>query len=501
MSRIFISYKRDTTLDQPLARRLFEALGRAGHQVFLDTEIRIGEDWVRRIEQEIAAADFMILLISAQSIESQMVAEEVRMAEHARQCHDRPALLPVRVGYEGTLPYDLGAILSRLNYALWRSPADDDELMVQLSAALGGDALPAPLLSGGELPDEMPLPSADPLAVLRAPDAALDADSPWYVLRDGDRLLADEQTQPGYTVTIQATRQTGKSSMLGRALAAGLQAGRKVAFIDFQEFDEPVLQDADQLYYQFAFRVEDALQLTDSQLDQYWSNPLGPKQKCGRFFERRILPACGDAGLLLLLDDAHELLGSRASTEFFSMLRSWHNSRVRQPVWRRFALVMAISTEPALLITDDNQSPFNVGTPIRLADFTYADTERINQSHHAGLTRPQLDQIHALLRGHPYLTRRAFYLIGTRRCDFDTLMQSADLDTGPFGDHLRALLTRLILKAELGPAIRATLNGSVPDERTRLRLIGGGVFSEGEQGRLVVRNQLYDRYFRRAVHG
>jgi hypothetical protein len=496
--RIFISYKRNTALDQPLAKRLHEALCRAGHDVFMDVEILLGEDWVMRIQHEVETADFLILLLSEQSIESQMVAEEVRLAERARKASGKPAILPVRVLYEGSLPYDLGAILNRLNYALWRSPADDDELLVQLSAALGGDALPAPLLAGGELPCDRPMPAANPRAVLELPEQVLEAASPFYIERDGDRVLAAEQTQPGYTLTIQAPRQTGKSSMLGRVLERGVQAGKKAAFIDFQGFEDAVLNDPAQLYYQFAFSIEDALQL-EPQLDKYWGVPLGATQKCGRFMERRILPACGDGGLLLLLDDADELLASAASMDFFGMLRSWHSSRARPGPWKNFALAMAISTEPALLIADLTQSPFNVGTPVKLSDFELADTEKINQSHGAQLNRPQLETLYQLLGGHPYLTRKAFYLIGTGRSSFDALIAEACSETGPFGDHLRALLTRLILKADLGSAIRSALSGDRLDGRARERLIAGGLFVE-QGGRLAARNQLYDRYLRRALH-
>ncbi len=78
--RIFVSYKRNTDLDQPLAERLVLGLRAAGHEVFIDQSMVVGEDWVRRIQAELAAADHLLLLLSAHSIESQMVIKEVRMA-------------------------------------------------------------------------------------------------------------------------------------------------------------------------------------------------------------------------------------------------------------------------------------------------------------------------------------------------------------------------------------------------------------------------------------
>lgn len=94
--RIFISYKRNTELDQPLAERLFGALREAGHDPFIDQSIAVGEDWARRIQKEVARADFLLLLLSESSVQSGMVVEEVRMAnaqfEHSR---NQPRILLV----------------------------------------------------------------------------------------------------------------------------------------------------------------------------------------------------------------------------------------------------------------------------------------------------------------------------------------------------------------------------------------------------------------------
>jgi hypothetical protein len=92
------------------------------HQVFIDRTIPVGREWVKSIQTEIAQADFLVLLLSEHSVQSQMVAEEVRMADANRKQNGKPVLLPVRVNFEGALPYDLGAILNPIQYALWRSP-------------------------------------------------------------------------------------------------------------------------------------------------------------------------------------------------------------------------------------------------------------------------------------------------------------------------------------------------------------------------------------------
>src|SRR5262249_6583170 len=77
--RVFISYSHDDP-DQALARDLKDGLVRADHQVFIDTEIKVGADWGTTILEWLAAADFFVLLLSARSVHSEMVREEARVA-------------------------------------------------------------------------------------------------------------------------------------------------------------------------------------------------------------------------------------------------------------------------------------------------------------------------------------------------------------------------------------------------------------------------------------
>ena len=55
---------------------------------------------------------------------------EVQIAsDAAAQQFGKPRILPVRVGSEGELPEPFKSILGRLQYSLWREPADDQRLL------------------------------------------------------------------------------------------------------------------------------------------------------------------------------------------------------------------------------------------------------------------------------------------------------------------------------------------------------------------------------------
>lgn len=496
--RVFISYKCQTLLDEPLALRLGQALAAAGHYVFDDQSLLlVGENWVKRIREELQAADFLILLLSANAIESAIVVEEVRIATaQFKETGRQPRILPVRVAFEGALPYDLGAMLNHLHYAQWHGPQEDGALLSALRQAIEAenhlpDFGPG---KGAALPGDIPFSAANPLAALEAPEGTMMPDSPYYIRRGADDLVQDEQQHPGYTLSIQASRQMGKSSLLSRAMQRDRDGGKAVAFVDFQAFGRAEMQDADRLCHQFAFLLDDALGL-DSDLDKFWQVPISPFQKCTRFMERRILPAC-PKGLLLALDEADSLLDAPTRSDFFGMLRSWHNERATKPqLWRHFSLAMVISTDPSMLIENVSQSPFNVGVNVRLRDFTLAETHAVNLAHGWPLSDVQVRQLYELLAGHPYLTRKALYLIVKKRYSPITLLHEATEQTGPFGDHLRAILSRLSQRPELLQGIRDVLNDTQLSAHALLRLEKGGIIAKNS-GRIKFRNSLYELYFR-----
>jgi hypothetical protein len=76
MARFFISY---SSKDKAIAQRIRDhiSLMDSKHYVFLDSkEITIGEDWRQRLQYEIENADFVILILSVASLESDWVEKE-----------------------------------------------------------------------------------------------------------------------------------------------------------------------------------------------------------------------------------------------------------------------------------------------------------------------------------------------------------------------------------------------------------------------------------------
>jgi AAA-like domain len=202
-----------------------------------------------------------------------------------------------------------------------------------------------------------------------------------------------------------------------------------------------------------------------------------------------------DTPLVLAMDEVDSVFEADFRSDFFGMLRSWHNNRAFMPVWKRLDLALVTSTEPYQLIENLNQSPFNVGEVIELSDFTKDEVTELNQKHSSILRPAEEEQMMKLLGGHPYLVRRALYLLAKNRDTLETLFSNAAGDRGPFGDHLRYHLFRLHDKTELIDALRNVIrNNECPDDVLFFRLRGAGLIRK-EGTKVFPRCELYAKYF------
>lgn len=502
--RVFLSYKRDAEPDEALAGRILAAL-RPIHDVFIDRDLLVGASWAERIDAELSQSDVVIALLSERSVRSEMVAEEIAKAHHLARSNGVPRILPVRVAYAEPFHYPLSAYLDHIHWATWAGPNDTEPVIDDLLQAVAGREIAA----RDRPPDDRrqpaaphpvapPLPAAQPLT-LEDPEGAIASDSVFYVERPPDARLVAVAVQEGKTISITGARQMGKSSLLNRVRAAANKAGKRTVFLDFQLLDDAVLQDDDRFYRRFCAWIASELRLP-SRIDEHWDDSLGNKQCCTLYVEHYILAEV-PGSLVLLMDEVERMFKAAFRSEFFGMLRSWHNSRARVPIWKRLDLALATSTEPFLLIDDPTQSPFNVGTVAALQEFSAAQVAEVNRRHGAPLDAERTARLVALVGGHPYLVRRALYLIASGQYTADDLFAEALRDGGPFKDHLRGHLFRLSRDRELCRSFDQIIrHGTCADERIVFRLESAGLVRLTEDRGVVPRYPLYAEYFRERLH-
>jgi hypothetical protein len=79
VSQVFLSY-RHVPRDEELARGLCAYLQSRGLRVFIDQQILVGTQWVAEIDRQFRASDAFVVLLSEDSIRSDMVRQEIQTA-------------------------------------------------------------------------------------------------------------------------------------------------------------------------------------------------------------------------------------------------------------------------------------------------------------------------------------------------------------------------------------------------------------------------------------
>jgi hypothetical protein len=299
---------------------------------------------------------------------------------------------------------------------------------------------------------------AEPTGViLENPEGQVPLTSPFYVARSPiETDCYAEIVKPGALIRVKAARQMGKSSLMSRILECGAQQGYRSVPIYFQEADGEVFEDLEKFLRWFCAIVAEELAL-DIDLDSLWqASALGNKRKCTNFFQKCVLPEI-KAPLVLGLDEVDLVFQHlNIAQDFFALLRTWHERGKNQPTWQNLRLVIVHSQEVYIPL-DMHQSPFNVGMPVELPEFTAQQVRDLAQRHGLALAEQALMSLLAMVGGHPYLVRVALYELARGRLSLAELLRVAPTEEGPYEDHLRRQLTNLRSDDKLVKAVEELL--------------------------------------------
>jgi AAA domain-containing protein/TIR domain-containing protein len=506
---IFISY-RNQAPDSEIAEAFYEALTAAGIPTFMAARsIRLGDVWSRRIDEALRGCGYFLLLLSQLSADSEMVIEEVRQARALRDQgqSDKPVILPVRINIPMDYPlnYDLRGYLQRIQQGEWTSPADTAKL-VQLIVELAGggraglgsngsDALDASRAGILAPPaDAPPSPAAEP----ELPGGGVvDLVSRFYIERPPcEQDCYREIEKPGALIRIKAPRQMGKTSLMARILHEAEKKGHKVVPLSLQIADAKTLTDLDKLLKWLCAVVSRRMKIPAGRLGEYWDEIFGSKDNCTSYFEEVVLPEVGGP-LVLALDEVDRLFEyPEIAEEVLGLLRVWHEEAKTSEVWRQLRLIVVHSTEVYIPL-NINQSPFNVGLPVRLDEFTAEQMLDLANRHQLPWGLPEVEVLRGMIGGHPYLSRVSMYYISRGEMTLDNLLATAASEEGLFADHLKRHLWTLERHPALAQAMKKAVSSPEPlrirsEEAFKLQSMGL-IHLEGND--ITPRCDLYRKYF------
>jgi hypothetical protein len=269
---------------------------------------------------------------------------------------------------------------------------------------------------------------------------------------------------------------------------------------DFQKFTAAQISSDETFYRLLAATVARQLKF-DYDFARNWDPIFGPNLNLENFL--RDLVDSSDQQVVWYMDEVDKLFTTSFATDFFGLIRSWHNSRSTEldGPWGRLTIVIAYATEAHLFIQDVNQSPFNVGRKFQLDDFNLQQTIELNSKYRSPLaTYAECEALFGLVAGHPFLTRSALDALAKGRDTLTSLLDTATRDNGPFSDHLKRLLIAVSRIHEVTEYARAVLAGSAPGEQDAFyRLSAAGVVRKDLTGKVVFRCSLYRAYLERML--
>ncbi|MDA0866100.1 MAG: AAA-like domain-containing protein, partial [Cyanobacteria bacterium] len=383
---------------------------------------------------------------------------------------------------------------------------------------LGLPLLPNPSLTGPEVAPVSPVaglplaglplsfeaiviqPPPSPVADPELPRGQVRLASAFYVERSPhDGLCHEEILKPGALIRIKAPRQMGKTSLMARILYQAGEQGYQAIPLSFQHADQEIFSSLKQLLQWLCVRVARKLRLPP-RLEEFWTDAYGSKDNCTAYFEDYLLPEISTP-LVLGMDEVDRVFQYPAIVDdFFGLLRAWYEEAGygshQSSLWEKLRLIVVHSTEVYIPL-DINQSPFNVGLPIDLQEFTPDQVTNLAERHGLQWSAAQIQQLMTLVGGHPYLVRVAFYYIVQRQLTLDQLLDSAPTESGIYGDHLRRHLWNLHRNDTLAQAFSQVLAEQNPvsmESEKAFKLHSLGLVRLKGNG-VIPRFDLYRKYF------
>lgn len=475
--KICVLYKRNTQPDNQVMEAIERHLTETGHEVFIDRHMKIGVEWATAIEERIRTADAVIAIVSPASAGSEMLEYELEIASEQRAKTGQPKILPVRINESEPLTGPLANIINPLNYTTWQSQEDTNKVLRDIDNALAAK------------PDEEP---AD--IHLEPCGGAVPLESPMYLERATDHEFKQALIDHESILLVKGPRQMGKTSLIARGVVLANQKNWRIANLDFQKLSSAQLGSDTAFYRLVAATLGRQLGFKYDFANE-WLDEFGPNMNLD-FFMRSLLES-SESPLVWFMDEADRLFGLPFASDFFGLIRSWHNSRAMEPTgpWHRLSVVIGYATEAHLFIQDLNQSPFNVGRHILLQNFTPEQFAELNNRHGSPIPAGRLDEVYKLVGGQPFLVRRSLEALANRTFSLDDLITLADTDEGPFGDHLKRVLIAVSTMPQVLAALQESLhNPAIKDSDGFYRLLAAGVVTQGSEKQIQFRNELYKRY-------
>ncbi|MEG5063794.1 AAA-like domain-containing protein [Microcoleus sp. B3-A4] len=317
--------------------------------------------------------------------------------------------------------------------------------------------------------------SIQTVAELDFPGGPIPLDSPFYIERSGAEALAcAEISKPGGLVRIKAPKKMGKSSLMLRIIDAAVDRGYRTVTLDFQQADTAVFGSLDKFLRWLCVNVARQLKL-EPNIDEFWDEDMGSKVSCTIYFENYLLQQI-DSPIVLAINEINRVFErTNIAQDFLSVIRFWYEQARASPTWQKLRTVVIHST--AIYIDlNVNKSPFNVGMPIKLSEFTVEQVQDLAGRYGLNWSdRDPIQQLMSMVGGHPYLVHLALYHLAISqqnsqsvdreepaeelgRAELAEMLTAAPTHNGIYSDYLQNQSIAIQQQPELASAFQQVID-------------------------------------------
>jgi hypothetical protein len=336
---------------------------------------------------------------------------------------------------------------------------------------------------------------------LESPEGQVGINSNFYIASPYEERCYEEVKKPGSLIRIKSPHNMGKSSLMARVLASATQQGYRVTMIDLAQTNQKFFDDLDKFMQWFCASVGKPLGVR-VKVEEYWDDIFGANDNSTDYFENYLLKE-GDPPLVLAIDNFDRVFQYMdIETDFCGLLRGWHERSKTKKQWEKLRLIV-IHSQESYAKRDINQSPFNVGLPVELGEFTTDQVRDLAERHGLVWNEDELQRLMGLIGGHPYLVRTALYYIAAGDFGLAEFLKTAPTEAGVYSNFLRGLLKVLQDCPELGAAMKKVVAADGPvslrsEDAFKLDSMGLAILVENE---VMPRCRLYRQYFGERLGG
>lgn len=336
----------------------------------------------------------------------------------------------------------------------------------------------------------------EPRKILEVPEGVVPLNSDFYIERS--RMEADCYQQilrPGSMIRIKAPKSMGKTSLLNRIIKHAQTHEYQLVRLDFRDAETEIFSNINKFFHWFCFNISEQLEL-ECNIDRYLQGRGGILVNCKKYFQTEVLEAI-DCPLVLALEEIdcifhYEEIGQ----EFLKMLRSWFEETKKTDIWENLRMVLLHSTNVYVELPH-NQSPFNVGFPVELTEFSQQNILDLARRHQLSWETDKVAALMAIVSGYPYLVRMVLYHLHDSNLSLVEVLQNAATDVGIYRHHLQSHWANLQKYSELKVALKQVVfaDSSVKLEQVlEFKLLSTGLVKQNQHG-ITPSCQLYRDYF------